>query len=95
MSIGPERPFQWWTALRKELQLDARGLSHSLGCLYRLIFPEDEEIYSNWHDAGFDVRMTIRLIEFYLTRVSRKPAKGKLEFYFPRIIEFLYPSVRI
>jgi hypothetical protein len=53
------------------------------GCLYRLIFPEDEEIYSNWHDAGFDVRMTIRLIEFYLTRVSRKPAQGKLEFYFP------------
>lgn len=83
MPLGPERPLIWWATLRKQLQLDAHGLDLSLGPIYRFIFPEDEKTYSRWHDAGYDVLMTIRLVEFYFAKVSGSAVEGKLEWYFP------------
>ena len=82
MPRGPERPLGWWVTLRNQLQLDSYDLDLSLAHVYRFIFPEDEKTYSNWHDAGYDVRMTIRLIESYFAKVSGSPVVGKLEWYF-------------
>jgi hypothetical protein len=61
------------------LELDRESLNLSLGNIYALIFREDAKTFSNWHDAGYDVRMTIRLIEFYFAKVSRSPVAGKLD----------------
>ena len=65
--------------MRDILGLDRYSLNLSLANIYRLIFPEDGKTISNWHDAGYDVRMTIRLIEFYFAKVSRSPVAGKLD----------------
>jgi hypothetical protein len=50
--------------------------------LHRLIFPEKEDLFAQWHNAGPDVIMTIQLIEFYFCRMTKNPVAGKLESYF-------------
>jgi hypothetical protein len=78
----PERPIAWFCALRQELRLQPSDLSLSLGSLHHLIFPEKEDLFAQWHNAGPDVIMTIQLIEFYFRRMTKNPVAGKLESYF-------------
>ena len=80
--VWPARPFAWWSTVRDGLGLSRSDLHLGLGFLYRLIFPDDGDLLYRWHNAGADVRMTIRLIVAYFCLVRGAPIPGKIEAYF-------------
>ena len=79
-----ETPFAWWSAVRRLLGYQDL-LNLSLSKVYRLLFPEDYELYTRAHTAGADVLMTIRMIECYFKNIRGQPQRGKIDNYFKRV----------
>ena len=78
----PERPLAWWATLKHWLGAEGCGIPLSLGRLHRLMFPEDPGLSEEWHHAGLDLSMTIRLIKYSFNKVRNTPIPGKLGSYF-------------
>ncbi|KAJ5405069.1 hypothetical protein N7465_006353 [Penicillium sp. CMV-2018d] len=81
-----ERPYAWWSALRRRLGYSAADAPLGLGILYRAIFPEDAELANGWHNSDVDTMMTIKLIETYFIRALDQPIPGKIDSYFRPIL---------
>lgn len=77
-----DQPLGWYTTVRRQKKLDARTLSLQLSKLYGALFPEDRKLTLEAHDAGADVRMTIRLVKAYLLRALGMPLPGKIDSFF-------------
>ncbi|RFU31820.1 hypothetical protein B7463_g4524, partial [Scytalidium lignicola] len=77
-----QRPLAWWPAARSHFGFNRGHISLALGMLYKLVFGSYSDIANQWHHAGADVQMTIRLIEAYFCRAKGKPIRGTLEAYF-------------
>ncbi|RAL16254.1 uncharacterized protein BO97DRAFT_420564 [Aspergillus homomorphus CBS 101889] len=78
-----ECPLSWWSSVRRSLKLDANSASLRLGKLFRRLYPEDVMLASDWHNAGSDVSMTLRIIRFFFDQIQGRIERGTLHEYWP------------
>lgn len=86
-----ERPYSWWSTLRRLLGYSATHAPLGLGVLYRTIFPEDAELADGWHNSDVNTMMTIKLIEAYFFRALDQPVPAMIDSYsrpiLPEVVE--------
>jgi hypothetical protein len=80
MPTTEHRPLLWFRKIRAALKLENLGLS--LGNLFAILYPEDDELLAQAHYAGPDVEMLIKVIKYLFANLEGSQIPGKIENYF-------------